>query len=143
MKIRACVLLFQEDQILTLCYNYNQNEVYTLPGGNLEFGEYISDCLIRELKEELYLDIKLENFVAVGEVIDDQKHTIHFIFKGTIISGEPMLNPKETSARSFNWLPVSCIDQYNIYPNVKDLIKSVHVSKPVNPFLGKIDQKWF
>lgn len=57
-NIRVYGLLFNEhNQILLVHEKINDFKFTKFPGGGLEFGEGIADCLIREFKEETGLDI--------------------------------------------------------------------------------------
>jgi len=40
---------------------------YSIPGGHVSFGETTSEALIREFKEEINADIKIEKLIMVGE----------------------------------------------------------------------------
>ncbi len=57
-NIRVYGLLFNEyNQILLVHEKINEFQFTKFPGGGLEFGEGIVDCLIREFKEETGLEI--------------------------------------------------------------------------------------
>lgn len=57
-NIRVYGLLFNEhNQILLVHEKINDFKFTKFPGGGLEFGEGIADCLIREFREETGLDI--------------------------------------------------------------------------------------
>ena len=40
------------------------NKKWTLPGGNLNFGESLTDCAIREIMEETGVDISIQDVVG-------------------------------------------------------------------------------
>jgi ADP-ribose pyrophosphatase YjhB (NUDIX family) len=40
---------------------------YSIPGGHVAFGELSSETLIREFKEEINADVKIERLIMVGE----------------------------------------------------------------------------
>lgn len=63
LKVRG--VLRHEDSIL-LCYNKAQH-FYFLPGGSLELGENLPQCLIRELQEECGLQLSVGRFLGCLE----------------------------------------------------------------------------
>lgn len=58
-NVRAYAIIINEKKELLLTDEYRFGKAFTkFPGGGLEFGEGIKDCLYREIKEELNLEIK-------------------------------------------------------------------------------------
>jgi 8-oxo-dGTP diphosphatase len=58
-NIRVYGIWLNEGKVLINEEVIRGNKVIKFPGGGLEWGEGIKDCLIREWKEELYIDIKV------------------------------------------------------------------------------------
>ena len=145
INIRPAILIIENQQVLTMQYNYGGQEIYNLPGGNLELGEYLSEALSREMQEELDIEVAVGEMILVGEVYfeDRKKHTLHLLFEGKITAGIPILNPKETSALAIKWLDINDLDAVNIYPNLSKSIKKYLAGKLNNKYIGKIDQQWF
>ncbi len=145
INIRPAILIIENGQVLTMQYNYGGQEVYNLPGGNLELGEHLSDALAREMQEELGIEVLVGEMVLVGEVYfeDRKKHTLHLLFEGKITAGIPTLNPKETSALAIKWLTINDLEKVNLYPNLSKSIKDYLEEKLSNKYIGKIDQQWF
>lgn len=145
INIRPAILIIENQQILTMQYNYGGQEVYNLPGGNLELGEHLSDALAREMQEELGIGVSVGEMILVGEVYFEErkKHTLHLLFEGKITEGSPTLNPKETSAIAIKWLTISDLTTINLYPNLSKQIQDYLEKKLNNKYIGKIDQQWF
>ena len=147
MIVRPSILILRNNKILLLKYNYNGNDVYGLPGGNPDSDETLHNTLIRELREELKIDVKVNEMVFVGEVTipGKRKATLHCVFRGEVTGGTPETNPDETSALGYTWMAVEDLDSLNIYPNIGKHIKSyVHnEQKTENIYIGQIEQKWF
>lgn len=59
INIRVYGAIMKERKVLSLFEEYAGVQLLKLPGGGLEFGEGIIDCLRRELEEEL--NVKLKN----------------------------------------------------------------------------------
>lgn len=145
INIRPAILIIENQRILTMQYNYGNQEVYNLPGGNLELGEYLSDALAREMQEELGIEVSVGEMILVGEVYFEErkKHTLHLLFEGKIISGIPTLNPKETSALAIKWLAINELEKVNLYPSLSKQIQDYLAGKLSNKYIGKIAQQWF
>lgn len=65
VAVRAKALIINSNNEITLGYS---NKSYQFPGGHLEKDESLEECLIREVKEELGMDIKglvLEPFCKI------------------------------------------------------------------------------
>jgi 8-oxo-dGTP diphosphatase len=147
IKIRPAILIIENQKILTMKYIYGGKEVYNLPGGNLELGEYLNEALAREMVEELGIEVEVGKLILIGEVhsgIEEQmKQTLHLLFEGKITEGVPTLNPKETSALDIQWLSVNDLENINLYPKLTTQIKDYLAGKLQNKYIGKIDQPWF
>ena|SRR6218665_3530407 len=145
MKIRPAVVIIEDEKILTMHYQYGGQDVYNLPGGNLEFGESLILALTRELEEELGITIEIGELMMVGEVHfpDPQKQTIHFIFEGKILSGIPTLNPEHTSSLAIRWLGIEELLTVNLYPNITKNLKEYLSGNLPDKYIGKLDQTWF
>ena len=145
MKIRPAILIIKNEEILAMQYNYSGQDIYNLPGGNLEFGEHLTDALAREMVEEMGIKVSVGELIMVGEVhnIEQKRQTFHFIFAGKIIEGTPILNPKETSAIAIKWLNINDLSSINLYPNISEKLLQYVAGNLENKYIGKIEQTWF
>ena len=57
--VRTKRLIINSNEEITLCYS---DKTYHFPGGHLEEGESLVECLIREIKEETGIEIKDAEF---------------------------------------------------------------------------------
>jgi 8-oxo-dGTP diphosphatase len=88
-RVRICGLMLQDGKILLVNHaGLNaSNEFWHLPGGGIEKDERIQNCLIREIKEETGLNVKVAEFLFMNEFIEGELHAIELFFKCEIISG--------------------------------------------------------
>ena len=143
MNIRPAIIIIENQKLLTLKYCYSNQDVFCLPGGNLEFGENMAEALKRELKEELNLDVYTNELLLVGEIHTEEKTTLHCVFKGEIKDGKPTINPKETTAIAAEWIPLADLKNINLYPNISEEIYNMYINgqKP-ELYKGQITQVW-
>lgn len=145
MKVRPSVAIIENEKVLLMRYRYGDTDVFNLPGGNVDAGETLTDTLIRELQEELGIQIAVGEMLVAGEVILPQQKTdvLHCVFIASIVAGIPELNAKETSALEVLWQPITSLNQLAMYPNVGDDLQVILVENKGFEYLGRLDQVWY
>lgn len=75
-----------------------------LPGGKIDFGERAEVAVMREIAEELGVEIVLRGLACLAETIDagDGRHWIAPVYRAQIVSGEPKLMEPEKHG-GFGW----------------------------------------
>ncbi|MBP5605468.1 MAG: (deoxy)nucleoside triphosphate pyrophosphohydrolase [Ruminiclostridium sp.] len=77
---------------------------WEFPGGKVEPGESLFDCIVRECQEELCILIEPQKEIVSIEIGD---YTLHFI-EAVIVSGEVTLNEHE----AVEWIRKDDIDRF-------------------------------
>lgn len=84
--------------------------IYKLPGGGLEFGESVKECLDRELQEELNLCIESiehfytqEDFICSGLYPNEQLFTVYYRVICKNLKALKILEPK---IEAIEWLEI-------------------------------------
>lgn len=89
LRVRVCGICIENDKILLARHVISdENHIWIPPGGGLEFGENVKECLKREFLEETGLLIKTGEFLCLNEYIENELHAIELFFIIEIIGGE-------------------------------------------------------
>lgn len=98
-NVRVYGILIHDNKVLVSDEHIKGMNITKLPGGGLEFGEGTIDCVIREFKEELPLDIEVishfyttDFFVNSAFSVNNQVISIYYLVKP-----KNEFDPKKTS----------------------------------------------
>ena len=100
------------------------HNAFLLPGGRLEILENSKEAILREIKEEVGLNLDYKLVSIEENIVKDTKfHMIEFVFY-TEIDNFEMLTNLDDGWDKFEIVEIKDIDNYDIRPkSVKSLIK--------------------
>ncbi|MFD6158584.1 NUDIX domain-containing protein [Nocardia sp. NPDC060256] len=113
---------------------------WSLPGGTMEIGETLEQCVIRETKEETGLDIEITGLLGI---YTDPEHVIEYsdgevrqefniTYYGQVIGGELTISNESTAVR---YLHPSELDNHPIHETVRLRLRH-HTERRAHPYLG-------
>lgn len=90
LRVRVCGICVQDGKILLINHSgmNESGEFWSPPGGGLQFGETIEECLKREFLEETNTVISVGNFLKINEFVKPPLHAIELFYEVKIVSGE-------------------------------------------------------
>ena len=95
MRVSARAIIIENGNVLTMFRRKikegNTREYYVIPGGGQDQGETLEETVVRELKEELNVDIQILGYVGSQEFQDTRSHFFHC----EIVKGKPTLGGEE------------------------------------------------
>lgn len=124
VRVRVNGILVQSSSILLVRIKspVTDNYIWMPPGGGLEFGETLYECLIREFREETGLHVKIDEFLFVDELIEESFHAVELYYKVTQTGGkeklgkDPELDPASQIIDDIQWMPISSLPNLAVAP---------------------------
>lgn len=97
-KVRLGVVLIHDHKILLV--RQNNRPFWVFPGGTLEMHESLSECAVRELKEEVNLTVSIEKVLYLADFLHQGKdgqprHTVDVFMLARYEAGTPMMTLDE------------------------------------------------
>mgnify|MGYP001365996644 FL=1 len=123
-NIRVYGILIQEGKILVTDEIRSGVKMTKFPGGGLEFGEGIVECLIREFKEELNVVISVKTLFYINEAYQvssfserEQLLSVYYqvsLDEGEIKSTETPFLFETNEPQCFRWLDLNKITKNDV-----------------------------
>lgn len=124
-QFRAVGVAFKDNNVLI--HRVEKDDFWSLPGGRVEMFESSEDTLVREMKEELGVDIEIERLLWVSENFFEHEnkvfHELGFFYKMKLPENCPLFEHKgefegceKEIKLIFKWHPVDKLDDLELYP---------------------------
>ncbi len=134
MKDKSCIqarvtgILIEAGKILILKQRVSPERGWSLPGGKLERGETLTECITREMREETGLETRIQKLLYLCEKPKgDKNHLLHITFLLERIGGqihlptEPLdLNP----IHDVKMVPIDDLLKYGFSEEFKKLVRN-------------------
>lgn len=91
------------------------------PGGKVEFGEHPEEAMVREVKEEIGVDVVVEKLLCVNSftyTTTRSLHTILLFYKVRIVAGEP----EALVEQAIEWVAKDKVTTYDLVEGNKTVI---------------------
>jgi 8-oxo-dGTP diphosphatase len=95
-------------------------EMWELPGGKVEKGEFFADALVREIKEETNLDVGVGDFAEAIQNDYSHKRTVQIMMYLVDVEGEVAISDEHTE---FMWASLDIIKTLNISTSLKKVLE--------------------
>ena len=95
-------------------------EMWELPGGKVEKGEFFADALVREIMEETNLDVEIGDFCEAVQNDYSHKRTVQLMMYLVDVRGEVRISDEHTE---FMWASLDKIKTLEISTSLKKVLE--------------------
>ena len=121
VKVVAAIII-HENKIFATQRGYGEfKDGWEFPGGKIEPGETPQEALVREIKEELDIEIEVKDFLETVEYDYPAFHLSMDCFFCAIKSGELVLKEHEAA----KWLTPETLDSMDWLPADQGLVEGI------------------
>ncbi|GHF93266.1 MULTISPECIES: NUDIX hydrolase [Amycolatopsis] len=119
----AVSAFIQDDEGRILMIRRTDNDLYSIPGGQLELGETLAEAAVREVREETGISCEVTSVIGL---YSDPKHVIVYddgeirqefsiCFRASPISGELTTS---NESREVLWVPPARVKDLKVHPSI-------------------------
>lgn len=133
LRLRVSGICFENESILLVKHiGVGRTPfLWAPPGGGLQFGETVLECLKREFLEETGLEIEPKEFLFANEYFESPLHAIELFFRVEVLDGtlrigiDPEMNPGSQIIKDVRFVPFDEIQNnesesfHSIFENFK------------------------
>jgi ADP-ribose pyrophosphatase YjhB (NUDIX family) len=136
----ACTVFVADDQDRVLLIRRTDNDLWALPGGAQDIGEYIAETAVRETREEAGVEIEVTGLIGIytnpnhlveysdGEV----RQQFSICFRARYVSGSPTASSESSEVR---WVTRDQLDELPIHLSMRLRIDRGY-QRRTEPYIG-------
>ncbi|PEW81390.1 DNA mismatch repair protein MutT [Bacillus cereus] len=127
MQVRVTGILIEDEKVLLVKQKVaNRDWSLPLPGGRIENGEMLEEAMIREMREETGLEVKIKKLLYVCDKPDASPSLLHITFLLEKIEGEITLPSNEFDHNPIHDVQMVPINELSHYGFSETFIKLVN-----------------
>ena len=123
--LRAVAGVIRRDDLILIgkrCHDDSYGGLWEFPGGKIEKGETDTECLRREIQEELGLDAEIGSLIHVNHASPTFELSV---YHATLEEGEPQLREHD----EFRWVTATQLHDFDMLPADDPVIEILNDSK--------------
>ena len=124
--VRAAAVLIEDGRILLVRQQVSPERGWSLPGGHVEPGETLEECLLREMQEETGLEVALDRLLYVCDRIEGDSHVVHITFVPRRVGGElgARRPPSAEPIQEARMVPVDSLTDYGFSERFQGIVEA-------------------
>lgn len=125
LRLAGCVLRNDAGDILLLHRNKKDVQQWELPGGKLEQGEEGEGAAIREIREELGVEVRIVAFLGQADFHENDRRCSYEWYEAEMVDTHaPRICEPQTFDDLRHWNAESLKNRQDLSANLQNLLKS-------------------
>ncbi|WP_341714115.1 NUDIX hydrolase [Mammaliicoccus sciuri] len=129
-------ILIKDNSILLVKNKFNNECLWSLPGGVVEQGEFLHDTILREVFEETGFSVNKYELAYITEcyIPKENAHSFVTYFECLDYSGELTVNDPDNEIIDINWIPLT---------NIRDYIYNEDILEPLEDYIFRHKKDYY
>lgn len=136
----AVTVFLLDEQRRVLLIRRTDNDLWALPGGAQDFGEYVAETAVRETKEETGIDVEVTGLVGIytnpNHVVaysdGEARQQFSICFRARYVGGNPTTSDESSEVA---WVPHTEVARLDIHPSMRLRIEHGYENRS-DPYIG-------
>ena len=139
VRVRVGGIIISNGEVLLIAHKKENDIYWLLPGGGVDYGESLSEALMREFAEELNIEITVNDLALISDSIAPmgERHIINIFFLCEYSKGDFMLGD-EIRLHDFKFFKREEISNIKLFPPINDELISIMDSGAKMKYIGKL-----
>lgn len=139
VRVRVAGILITVEGLLLIAHKKDNDVYWLLPGGGVDYGESLSEALVREFSEELNIDVKVNDLAFISDSIDPSgnRHVVNICFICEHKSGDFLLGD-DGRLHDYSFFRRDQIPGLELFPPINKELVSLMDSGASGKYIGKL-----
>lgn len=138
-RIRVAAAIPVGSGLIVVRQHKGDASYWLLPGGGVSWGESLAGSLVREVREEIGLDVAVDRLLFVNDSVapDGSKHVVNLTFLAHAVSPVDAVSPLDPAIDAVDTVPFGRLESIDLRPPVaKELVAFFGDGRLPSTYLG-------
>lgn len=140
-RVRVAALVVLGGKVVLVRHRAGSSTYHLLPGGGLRYRETLAEAVVREVREETGLAVRVGRPLFINDTIDPRgsRHLVNITFFAEVTGGEITDAPQDDRVEAVELVDPSTLASLDLRPPFADAIAAfLRGESPQTSYLGSL-----